>query len=128
MFFSLIALMPGHPWVLAGRITGIGGYIIVAFHLSLYLKTAADQRTPFDKTQMYGAGILFFTFSLLLWVPDLRVKGLRPDLDVVLGHGGVLVVSQRQTWEAPPFESVGDPLAPPQVRGEALCVSASALT
>lgn len=74
MFFSLIALMPGHPWVLAGRLTGVAGYIVVAVHFLLYWKTPANLRTPFDKTQICGAVFLFVTFSLLLWIPNLRVK------------------------------------------------------
>jgi hypothetical protein len=74
MFFSLIALMPGHPWIVAGRVTGVAGYIVIAVHLLLYWRTRTNPRTIFDKLQLVGAVSLIFTFSLLLWVPNLKVK------------------------------------------------------
>lgn len=65
MFFSLIFLMPNHPWKLAGYIVGAFGYAAIAWHFSMFIrhKREAD---PFDKRQMVGAIIPLITFSIMM--------------------------------------------------------------
>lgn len=73
MFFSLIFLMPNHPWKVAGYIVGTFGYVAIAWHFAAFIKYKREA-DPFDKRQMVGAIIPLITFSVIMWVPVLEVK------------------------------------------------------
>ncbi|GII23807.1 hypothetical protein [Planosporangium mesophilum] len=73
MFLGILFLMPGHPWVLGGRLVGVGGYLIMAWHVAVFIRyrRLADR---FDKWQLCGVAITVVTFSFLLWWDSLDVK------------------------------------------------------
>jgi hypothetical protein len=75
LFFYLIALFPSHPWVAAGYVVGGAGYLLIATHVGLFVhhRNVAD---AFDRRQVFGAAILFLTFSLLFWWHSIFVKSV----------------------------------------------------
>ena len=75
LFFFLIALFLNHPWVTAGYVVGGAGYLLIATHVALFVyhRRIAD---TFDRRQVFGAGILLFTFSLLFWWQSIFVKSV----------------------------------------------------
>ena len=73
MFFGLIFLIPRHPWVDAGRIVGLAGYVLIIWHLIRYYqhRKTADR---FDKRQALGTMATIVTFSIMLWCQNLTYK------------------------------------------------------
>lgn len=80
MFFGLIFLTPGHPWVVAGRIVGALGWSVAAAHALVFLlvllgSLPAGQIKAFDWVQLVlTLGFSGATYGLLILWQNLDVK------------------------------------------------------
>src|SRR3954451_14733672 len=74
LFFSLMFLLPTHPWRWSGVLPGGLGYLAIIWHTVQYFR-CRNKAERFDHFQMWlGNAIVLFTFSALAWSPSLPWK------------------------------------------------------
>lgn len=73
VFFSLIALLPLHPWKVAGALVGVVGYAVVVNQVVQYVRYPGHTDTT-DVLHLWLIIINVAVFSILLWVPSLAWK------------------------------------------------------
>jgi hypothetical protein len=63
---SLITLMVGHPWRVAGALAGGLGLLVVVGHWVIYiLERRTETPTKFDRTQLYGSVLSLLIYGLV---------------------------------------------------------------
>jgi hypothetical protein len=74
LFFSLMFLLPSHPWRWTGVLPGGVGYLAIILHVSQYIRWRSEAER-FDHIQLWiGNSIVVFTFSVLAWSSSLPWK------------------------------------------------------
>lgn len=78
LFVSLVTLIPGHRWHLAGALAGAGGYVLVGYHVAV-ASIGRRRMDRFDKMQLVGsvtimmAAYSILAFGALVWVASVLV-------------------------------------------------------
>ena len=73
VFFALIALMPSHPWKIAGALVGVVGYAAIINHVVQYVQYEGHIETS-DVVRLWLIILSVASFSVLLWIPSLAWK------------------------------------------------------